>query len=208
MCEGYMDQKEIWNRIAPTWNEYRDKISPSVEKFVSERKGKILDLGCGSGRNFVKVNGLDWTAVDFSEKMVDYAMEKSKNLGMEVDVRKADSTKLPFETNSFDVVLCFAVLHCVHSVEKREKTLKEIYRVLKSGGEALISVWGRKSPRMKNKDKECFVSWTSRDGKDRTERYVYIYDLDELVDLCKKIGFEIVNSWEERNVNVIVRKFS
>jgi len=37
-------------------------------------------------------------------------------------------------------------------------------------------------------------------------RYTYVFDLDELVELSKKAGFEILNSWEERNVNVIVRK--
>ena len=138
--------------------------------------------------------------------MIAFAEEDAEKRGISVNLKKAPAEDLPFEDNYFDAVLMYAVIHCIDSVAKRKKALKEIYRVLKPGAEAIVSSWGPKSPRLKNKEKECFVPWTSRDGKDRTERYTYIYDLDELVELCKKVGFEIVNSWEERNVNVIVRK--
>ena len=103
-------------------------MSPFAEEFFSKQKGRILDLGCGSGRNFIKVNGLRWTAIDFSEKMVGFAKVKAKKLGMDVDVWKADSTKLPFDDNSFDNVLCFAVIHCIDSTAKRKKTLKKKIR--------------------------------------------------------------------------------
>jgi len=145
MCECSMNQEKVWDNISRRWNKFRVRSSPSAEKFVSDKKGKILDLGCGSGRNFIKVKGLKWTATDFSVNMINYAKEKAKNLNMDVEIIKADSTNLPFEDNSFDAVLCFAVLHCIDSAEKREKTVREIFRVLKSGGEALITSWGRKN---------------------------------------------------------------
>jgi len=201
-----MEQEKVWDGVAEKWAEFRVRISPPAEEFVKKRKGKILDLGCGSGRNFVKVKGLEWTAVDFSESMVGFAKAKAKKLGMDVDVRKADSTKLSFGDDAFDSVLCFAVVHCIDSAAKRKKTLKEIYRVLKSGGEALITTWGHGSPRLKNKDKECYVPWTLKYMREKQMRYTYVYDLDEFVDLMKSVGFEVVKSWEDHNTNVIVRK--
>ena len=201
-----MDQEKVWDNISRRWNKFKVRVSPSAEKFVKDQKGKILDLGCGSGRNFMKVKGLKWTAVDFSEKMVEFSKLKAKKLKIDMEITKSESTKLSFEDDSFDSVLCFAVIHCIDTAAKRKKTLKEIYRVLKPGGEALIATWGTGSPRLKNKEKECFVPWTLKYMKEKQMRYTYIYDLKEMEDLVKSVGFEIVSSWEERNVNVVVRK--
>ena len=220
-----MNQEKVWDNISHKWNKFKVRRASIVEEFIKNKKGKILDLGCGSGRNFMapkgvppaqmassdedkvgEVKDLKWTAIDFSSKMVDYAKEKAKKLKMAVDVQKGDSTKLPFKKDFFDAVLCFAVMHCVDSVAKRKKTINEIFRVLKPGSEALIVSWSRNSPRLKNKAKESFVPWTVEGEKQKQMRYTYIFELDELINLCKDIGFEIIRSWEKRNINIIVRK--
>jgi len=201
-----MKQEEVWNNISPKWNKFKTRKSPSAEKFISGKKGKILDVGCGSGRNFMRVKGLKWTAIDFSANMINYAKKKAESLKMDVEIIKSDSAKMPFKKNTFDAVLCFAVIHCIDSADKRRKTLQEILRVLKPKGEALISAWGPKSLRLKNKGKECYVPWTIKDLEGKQMRYTYVFDLNELIKLCEDTGFEIISSWEERNVNVIVRK--
>jgi tRNA (uracil-5-)-methyltransferase TRM9 len=201
-----MNQEEVWDNIALPWGKFRTRVSPTVVKFVKKQKGKILDIGCGSGRNFIKVKCLEWWGVDFSKKMIESSEEEAKQKKMKVNLVKSPAEKLPFEEGFFDSVLCFAVIHCIDSATKRENALKEIFRVLRKGGEALIASWGPKSPRLKNKEKESFVPWTVREGEGKQMRYTYVYDLSELEELCKKVGFEIINSWEERNVNVIVRK--
>ena len=198
-----MEQEGVWDLIGESWQKFRTRLSPTVEKFVSGKKGKILDVGCGSGRNFFKVDGLEWYGVDFSNVMLEYAGGKDY-----VELKKGVAEDLSYGDEFFDVVLCYAVLHCVDSSEKRNRALKEIFRVLKKGGEALISGWGRKSPRLKSKEKECFVPWGVREGRGRVERYTYVYDLDELIRDCELVGFEVVRAWEERNVNVVVRKIS
>ena len=206
MCDVYMDEVKAWDEIACEWNKYRVRIPPTVKKFLEGKRGKILDVGCGTGRNFMKVDGLEWTGTDISDKMLEFAGKAAKKKKVGVELIKAPASKLPFGDESFDFVLSYAVLHCVNSEEKRVKSVEEIYRVLKKGGKALISSWGRKSPRLKNKDKECSIAWGVRDSEKKIMRYTYVYDLDELVELCKKVGFKIVSSWEERNVNIIVKK--
>ncbi|MFA4960483.1 MAG: methyltransferase domain-containing protein [Candidatus Pacearchaeota archaeon] len=200
-----MNQRQVWDKIAKPWKEFRTKISPTVEFFLKNKNGKILDDGCGSGRNFVNHENIEWYGTDFSRKMLKYAKENAEKKNMNVKLFEADSVNLPFDDNFFDSVIYAAVLHCIDSDEKRKKSIEEIYRVLKKGGEALISSWGKKSPRLKTKGKECRVPWTTREN-DKTERYTYIFDLEELENLTKEVGFEIVKSWEERNVNVIVKK--
>ncbi len=68
----------------------------------------------------------------------------------------------------------------------------------------LISVWGRGSKRIKNKPKECFVSWSANGGKE--ERYTYIYDEDELVSDLESVGFVVKNVEVGENIVVVVGK--
>ena len=220
------NQEKVWDEIALKWNNFREIPSPSVSEFLSQRgssiadgskdkKCKVLDLGCGSGRNFSTISKeAELYGVDFSGEMLKYAEKKANSLRLNANFVKSRSNKLAFEDNFFDSVICVAVLHCIPDKKERLNTIKEIYRVLKRGESAFISVWGKNSPRLKNKSKECFVSWTVKSEKEfrggeqgiKKERYTYIYDLDELKKEFLEAGFFIDKAWEERNVNIIVRK--
>ncbi len=200
-----MEVEKVWDEISGSWNEFRVDVPLDVSDFFRGRRGKILDLGCGSGRNFLKTDGVELYGVDFSEKMLEFAKVKADSLGLNVELRKAEVFDTGLSDDFFDAVLFNAVLHCVETGEKRRKTLEEIYRVLKVGGEAFVSSWGGKQARLKNNEKECFVPWTLKNGK-KFERYTYIFDLKELEDLVKEVGFEIVRSWENNNVNLILKK--
>ncbi len=200
-----MNQKKIWNEIAPTWNKYRSKTPKIVGEFLKDKKGKVLDVGCGSGRNFVVQECLEFYGIDFSEEMIELAKEKAEKLRMKAELKVGEADKLSFKDNFFDYVICFAVINCILTKEKRKNILEEIYRVLKKGGNVLISSWGRHSERLNNKEKECFISWkVSKDKK--VARYTYIYDLEELENEAKKIGFKIIRAWEDENVNLILER--
>ncbi|MAH46609.1 hypothetical protein CMI37_12330 [Candidatus Pacearchaeota archaeon] len=202
------DQEKVWDRIAQKWKVYRQRASPTVQSFLGENVklgDKVLDLGCGSGRNFMKVGGKIY-GVDFSGEMLEYARKRGERLGLDFELKKSESWDLDFDDNFFDVGICMALLHCIPDKRKRKKTLREFYRVLKKGGVGLVAVWGRGSPRLRNKSKECFIGWTVREGEGKEKRYTYVYDKEELEAELRQVGFKILKSWEERNVNVIVEK--
>lgn len=195
-------QKEVWDAIALGWSEFRQTPSPAVVDFVKDKKGKILDLGCGSGRNFIKIKKGKIYGVDFSEKMIELAKKDAKKKKIDVELAVMDK-KIPYKDEFFDYAICVAVLHCLNKKEQKIM-IDELYRVLKKGGKALISVWGKKSPRLKNAGKESYVGW--RTGEAKQLRYTYIYDLEELEEQLKETGFKILRIWEERNINVVVKK--
>ena len=75
------NQEEVWDNLSIPWDKYVVKTIPIVEKFLlkissewkDSEKLKIIDLGCGSGRNMIKFNGIKYYAVDFSSKQIENA---------------------------------------------------------------------------------------------------------------------------------------
>lgn len=206
MVKRNLTQQQVWDEIARPWKKYRGKEIEEVIEFLKSKKdekNKILDLCCGTGRNFIKIKGTIY-AVDFSKNMLKYAEKYAEKLEINAIIKKASATKLPFQDNFFDAAIFIATLHSLETAEKRKKALKELKRVLKQGAEAIISVWNKNQPRFKNKQKEVFIGWKIKGNN--YKRYYYLYDKEELEDLLKKTGFEISKSWENENIFVIVRK--
>ena len=135
------NQEKVWNAIAKPWANFRQKPVDEVVEFLKNKKGKILDLGCGSGRNFTKINGTIY-AVDFSEKMLEVAKESARKKNIKVELVKSAVSKLSFEDNFFDAAIFVSVLQCVQTKEKRRESLKELFRVLKPKVQVYISVGG------------------------------------------------------------------
>lgn len=210
---GNLTQEQVWDKIAESWEKFRKKqpikeiaefLKEQDKENTSKSRRKILDLGCGSGRHFLKLKNTEIYGVDSSENMIELAGKSAKIKGIKVKLKKASAEKLLFKDNFFDSAIFAATLHCIEPEEKRRKSLRELKRVLKRGGKAIISVWSRKQERVKNKPKETFVPWTIN-GVKYLRKY-YLYDKKELVKLLKDTGFVIVKAWENENICVIVKK--
>lgn len=197
-------QKEVWNAVAPSWASYKKSPLPEVSEFLKDKTGNILDLACGSGRHFQCIKGTVY-GVDFSDEMLRLAREaNTKKSNSNLNLIKAEADNLPFENNLFDSAIYIAGLHCIDSEIKRKKSLLELYRVLKPNAEALITVWSKNHKRLKNKEKEALLPWTVNGIK--YKRYYYIYGKEELESLLKETGFKIINSEENENIVIIVKK--
>lgn len=97
--------------------------------------GRAMELGCGTG--FFLLNLLQagvaekGSVTDLSPGMVKVALRNAENLGLDVDGRVADAETIPYEDDTFDLVVGHAVLHHIPDVEQ---SLREVLRVLKPGG--------------------------------------------------------------------------
>lgn len=187
------NQEEVWDSIAIPWKEYRSNKIPIVAEFLKDKKGKIIDLGCGSGRNMVKNDDIEYYGVDFSKEQLKQAEKyiKEKKINAKLFKSKADKlNKEDFPDEIFDYGLFIATLHCIEGKKERENALKEFHRVLKPGAEALISIWNSEDKRFNSLKGDFYMSWK----KDNIlyMRYYYLYDKKEILDLLKSAGFKIL----------------
>ncbi len=105
-------------------------------QLMSELKGKVLEVGVGTGKNIAFYpDGLDITAIDFSEKMLAKAKIKAMQNNKKVNLLQMDAQKMDFPGNCFDMVFTTCVF-C--SVPDPIKGLGEIRRVCKPDGKIIM----------------------------------------------------------------------
>lgn len=106
---------------------------------------RFLDLGSGDGRligHIKKKRGLkdtDITLVDVSEEMLKIAKDKFKD----VKTVKADANTLPFEDDTFDIVVSTFLLVHIRDIDT---LFDEVYRVLKPGGVFIVTNINQRHP--------------------------------------------------------------
>lgn len=106
-------------------------------RFAKEMK--ILDAGCGEGRNAVYFiqKGYSIYGIDPNETAVQYCRFMAKSLNPDFDIHRFQFGRLeeiPFHPEAFDAVICSAVLHFAENVDNFWQMIGEIHRVLKPGG--------------------------------------------------------------------------
>ena len=113
----------------------RDETLPILERHFSAGSG-LLESGCGSARwvRFLSDRGHHVVGLEYNASTV--AMVN--RVWPDLDVRVGDCARSPFPDDSFDGVLSLGVVE--HWQEGPSKPLQDIFRVLKPGGKAFISV--------------------------------------------------------------------
>lgn len=179
--------EETYNTIAKDFNKTRYKIWGCVLRFIKalESNTKLLEVGCGNGKNMLYRNDIDSYGIDISEEQVEIC--KSKGL----KVKKANMTSLPFGSNEFDNIICIATYHHLDNANDRKKALLEMYRVLKPSGKLLLTVWAMEqelNSKRKFTSSDEMVSW-ELDGS-TYYRYYHIYKEGELEKEIRELSSE------------------
>ena len=101
---------------------------------------RVLEVGCGQGHNavFLAMYGAKVSGFDLSPKGIEMATKiaGANGVGELCEFQVANVSDLPYESESFDVVLCNAVLH---HVVKYPNVAEELHRVLKPGGKLFFA---------------------------------------------------------------------
>lgn len=138
MNQDIPDQRSVWDgKHAAGNHEPIRYLSSSLAKLAEPkfpRHSKILELGCGVGRDAVmfEKKGHSVTATDISKVVV--MQNEAKFADSSVEFVVLDMQKpLPYSSETFDVVFANLSLH-YYTDRKTREILKEITRVLKNGG--------------------------------------------------------------------------
>jgi 2-polyprenyl-3-methyl-5-hydroxy-6-metoxy-1,4-benzoquinol methylase len=123
--------------------EYRFNKLEYLTKIVdfSAYKGKqLLEVGCGVGIDLVRFarHGAVATGIDLAEVAVGLARRNAELHHVTATIETMDGEHLKFSDRTFDVVYAHGVLQYTNDPSKM---IREIYRVLKPGGEAILMVY-------------------------------------------------------------------
>lgn len=136
---------EFFDRIADKWDGWADldRMRPALRAGLAELGiepfASVLDLGCGTGNlTLALLEQLDdhgrITSVDLSANMIEQAKHKVSDHRVRWVI--ADAVSMPIDDSSIDHAICFSAWP--HFPEPA-KVLKEVRRVLKSGG--TFAIW-------------------------------------------------------------------
>jgi len=115
--------------------EYRKQAAHLTEGLPAG--AKVLEVAPGRGYLAVEIArlGFQVTGLDISRTFVQIGSEHASQAGVSVDFRQGDAAVMPFEADSFDLIVCQAALK---NFVYPASALDEMYRVLRTGGKAVI----------------------------------------------------------------------
>jgi tellurite methyltransferase len=129
----------LQNQLQETFGDIDIYLFDQLLKGRFDDCRRILDAGCGNGRNLVYFlrNGFDVHGVDQNQEAVAEARNLARQLQPSADMdnfRVALVEDLPFADATFDLVICSAVFHFARDHQHFDSMLRSAWRVLKPGG--------------------------------------------------------------------------
>lgn len=129
----YYDQ----TRALPEWR-HKALVDALVRESGITQDSRVLEIGIGTGRIGISIaeHVRRLFGIDLSVEMMNKLRLKLANTKLEIDITQANARHLPFASSTFDVA--YAV-HVYHLVENWREAIGDAFRVLRSGGEFVVS---------------------------------------------------------------------
>jgi ubiquinone/menaquinone biosynthesis C-methylase UbiE len=196
------DSLHTWNTIAESFNHTRHKTWDFCLAFIKSISPDTVcaDLGCGNGRHLIPLACQVKNAIgyDISINLLSITANMlQKHEITNTSLVQGDLVHLPFKSNVFDHIIYIAALHNIKGKKNRIQSLKELYRVLKPEGNALVSVWSQDQSRFKDKLKhqqtgeagDIIIYW--RQHKLNIPRFYHLYQKNEFKQELVAADFSI-----------------
>lgn len=184
-------------RYSRTWDidEPADHVVDFV-KTLKEKARSILDVGCGAGRDsfFLAKEGFHLTGLDISSNALRLASERNRKEKTQSMFVKGTFLYLPFSEGRFDAAFSSYSIENV-SLEKIERALSEMKRVIKKGGLLLVTLHSPKHWRF-GQGKEIapneFLTVVTS-GSKKIELIIHFFEKDEAERLFRDIGLKLLS---------------
>ena len=177
----FKENKEYFNKWAHTYDKYlfRWFMKRAQQKsidLIDKMNFSALEVGCGTGEGLLmlkeKTNGTI-VGIDISEEMLKRAKEKLN--GRNVNLKKANVESIPYNDETFDVVMSTESFH--HYVNPK-RAINEMKRVLKKGGDLIIT------------DANFYLPLFNKIMEKIEPGIVHIYNKQEMKKLFIQAGFK------------------
>jgi len=138
----------IWDKVYSSDSAFfgenpSDFAQMYYEEFNKLRVNRLLELGCGQGRDtiFFASNGLDVHAIDSSKIAIENIYQKIREKNISINLKYFDARKaLPFGNNYFDVLYSHMFYNMYFTDQELRFLFTESSRVLKDNGLLNFSV--------------------------------------------------------------------
>ena len=189
------DIVRTYDAIAESFDQSRERPWPEVADFAKSLPPSItaLDLGCGNGRHTKLLcdAGRRVIGLDASRKLLAIACRREPQAAYV----QGDVCHLPFRDETFSAAMLTATIHHLPSESERFLAVREMRRVLRSRGRAMMSAWSfeqaRKNLKMRSaRDgaaSDVWVPW--RGGGAAIDRFYHLFREGELRELVLSAGF-------------------
>lgn len=216
-----VNNKEVYSTVEFDSWAYGKCLFPEERYLIDnylDKKEKTLEAGTAGGRILLEMKNLGFTSLhgyDFVPEFIERARQRDTSHSICFEFQ--DATSLNYEDSSFDQILYLQQIICTIDDEVgRLKALKEAYRILKSGGNALFSflsfdarsrsgaylaylMYLRLYRKLRGLNRSLqYLPWLKLGGKINfsslldTGPYVYWYSLQEAHQILREVGFEVV----------------
>jgi tRNA (uracil-5-)-methyltransferase TRM9 len=203
--------RNFYESFADDFSATRLRIQSGVMRITAgiPEDARIFDLGCGNGNLAVELGKQgfygQYLGLDQSVGLTNYA--RSHELDFAI-FQQADLTSNDWDVDlpdqSFDILLCFATIHHIPSLELRVRFLEKVRRLIRDDGQLIFSTWQfLNSPRLAERvqpwervglsiadvdEGDYLMDW--KRGGDGL-RYVHVYSPEELYELAQVSGFRV-----------------
>jgi len=129
----------VLKNLPESYHEWFEEEKKYLQRVITP-DAKVLEVGCGDGRSIFDILPVtkNITGIDHDDKAITDAKNNFSSY-LSIKILKADATKLPFENEEFDFVVCMTTF--ANFADKRSLILEEMKRVLKKSGKIIISVF-------------------------------------------------------------------
>ena len=173
------------------WNLIFDEKLATIEKLISQKSKRILDIGSGPGffLRRAKRRGWDVVGVEPSPLASDYANKQKIHT-----IQKFFHEVTPNEIGRFDAMHTFDVLEHVNNPID---IIKKAYSLLKKGGIIVVEVPNDFNPlqklvQKKLKKKEWWITLSHNSKNSAYIQHLNYFNFSSISDLIKRVGFKII----------------
>ena len=195
--------KDLYSdQLFSVWSSKEDLLPIEkyfLEKYLVNKKGKVVEAGTGGGRIIFEIEKLGFTnleAFDYVESMISFCNVKKRHLNSSINFKNADATKLipDYSEKEFDYLIYLQQVLCFLDKDLLPKALNEAYRVGKQDSIYIYSFlnWNSK---FYNPILSIMVNFFRILRGEKTNKY----ELPWLI-LNEKINWKFLNKNQPQNI--------